>query len=247
MSSQGLTIFMFKALCWNIRGLHGHDLCHLPSGGSLLSLGIQDVQATIWAINGGRLDSSQSYPHSIQPYYYNDETTRLVATLPTLRDRFFGLLHPHKRVRIHRHKKSMWVSHADTVSGLSLSPDRLLLYSISWDRTIKVWRTSDFKCVKSIEGAHDDAINAIVVSKDGTVYTGSADAKIKVWKKNALVGVNALALGLDGNVLYSGGGDGSIFVWEISCLDQAGVVGRLKGHAKAVMQFDFHVVQFDTD
>ncbi|KAK1272488.1 hypothetical protein QJS04_geneDACA015185 [Acorus gramineus] len=81
----------------------------------------------------------------------------------------------------------MWISHADTVSGLALSPDRLLLYSISWDRTIKVWRTSDFKCLKSIEGAHDDAINAIVVSKDGTVYTGSADAKIKVWKKNALV------------------------------------------------------------
>ncbi|KAK1310870.1 hypothetical protein QJS10_CPA08g01618 [Acorus calamus] len=99
----------------------------------------------------------------------------------------------------------MWVSHADTISGLALSPDRLLLYSISWDRTIKVWRTSDFKCLKSIEDAHDDAINAIVVSKDGTVYTGSADAKIKVWKKNALV----MTL-----QKHSGSADRTIRIWR---------------------------------
>ncbi|KAL4345025.1 hypothetical protein AHAS_Ahas11G0237100 [Arachis hypogaea] len=31
--------------------------------------------------------------------------------------------------------------------------------------------------------AHDDAINAVAVSNDGRVYTGSADKRIKVWKK----------------------------------------------------------------
>jgi WD40 repeat protein len=176
----------------------------------------QDHKIRVWKIN------YQEPDHQIQKY------TRL-ATLPTLGDRAFKLLMPKNQVQIRRHKKCTWVHHVDAVSALALSDDESLLYSVSWDRTLKIWRTKDFKCLESLTNAHDDAINALALSNDGHVYTGSADKKIKVWKQNVeddrkkkhfLVatlekhnsGINALALSSDGAVLYSGACDRSILV-----------------------------------
>lgn len=136
------------------------------------------------------------------------------------------------------------------MSALALTHDGALLYSGSWDRTFKIWRTSDFKCLETVWNAHDDAINTIVVSPDGYVYTGSSDRKIKVWrklageKKHMLIdtlekhksAVNALALSSDGSVLYSGACDRSILVWEKDSGERHMVVaGALRGHSKGVL------------
>lgn len=120
---------------------------------------------------------------------------------------------------------------------------------MSWDKTLKIWRSSNLRCVQSIK-AHDDAINALAIAPDGTVYTGSADTKIRAWarapgeKRHALVAtferhrsaVNALALSSDGSVLYSGANDRSIVVWEREeSANHLVVVGALRGHAKAIL------------
>ncbi|KAG8379041.1 hypothetical protein BUALT_Bualt07G0046900 [Buddleja alternifolia] len=178
-----------------------------------------------------------------------DQKFAQLHTLPTLGDRAIKLLLPRNHIQIRRHKTCTWVHHVDTVSALALSSDETLLYSVSWDRSLKIWRTSDFKCLESVANAHDDAINAITVSDDNHVYTGSSDNKIKVWKKSekkhSLVailekhdsGVNALAISnMDGMILYSGGSDGSILVWR----DEGGgsgmvVVGPLRGHTKSIL------------
>ncbi|KAL0368273.1 UNVERIFIED_CONTAM: protein JINGUBANG [Sesamum calycinum] len=154
------------------------------------------------------------------------------------------LLSAKNYVKVRRHKKCTWVHHVDAVSALALTRDGSLLYSVSWDRTLKVWRTSDFKCLESVQNAHDDAINAVVLSDDGLVYTGSADKTIKVWrkpdgeKKHSLVStlekhksaVNALALSSDGSVLYSGACDRSIIVWEKDgSAAHMAVAGALRG------------------
>lgn len=94
------------------------------------------------------------------------------------------------------------------------------------------------------------------MAQDGHVYTGSADKKIKVWrksspeKKHSLVatlekhnsGINALAVGNGGAVLYSGACDRSILVWERERKDGGGgggaavaVVGALRGHTKSIL------------
>ena len=172
-----------------------------------------------------------------------------VATLPTLGDRVTKILLPKNHVQIRRHKKCTWVHHVDTVSSLALSHDGTLLYSVSWDRTIKVWRTKDFACLESIRNAHDDAINAVAVSADGHVYTGSTDKRIRVWrkkegeKKHSVVdtlekhksGINALALSSDGCVLYSGACDRSILVSEQGENGKLVVVGALRGHTKSIL------------
>ncbi|MFS7912473.1 putative transcription factor WD40-like family [Helianthus anomalus] len=161
--------------------------------------------------------------HKIRVWKTNTQQNKLahLATLPTLGDRALKILIP-------KHKKSTWVHHLDTVSALALSNDGSLLYSVSWDKTLKIWQTADFKCLESVASAHDDSINALVLSSNGEVYTGSTDRKIKIWRKTSegedhiLVatlekhksGVNALALSVDENTLYSGGSDRWIVVWE---------------------------------
>jgi WD40 repeat protein len=181
-----------------------------------------------------------------------DGTRRLVLTavLPTVCDRLRTCLLPWSYVEVRRHRRRTWVHHVDAVTALAVSPNGALLYSSSWDRSLKVWRLPDFRCLESVPAAHDDAINALVASPDGHVYTGFADKKIKAWRrslerknKHVLVGtferhrsaVNALALGGNGKVLYSGACDRSVVVWELGAGGSLEATVTLRGHVKAIL------------
>lgn len=208
------------------------------NGGLLLS-SHQDGKIRAWRAGSRRRDG-ETRPQLV-----------LRAVLPTAVDRLRTCLLPWSYVEIRRHRRCTWVHHVDAVTALAVSPDGALLYSASWDRSIKVWRLPGFRCVESIAAAHDDAINALAVSPDGRVYTGSADKKIKAWtrgpgqRKHALVGtmerhrsaVNALALGANGKVLYSGACDRSVVVWESAGGGDGGMeaTGTLRGHARAIL------------
>ncbi|KAG8094298.1 hypothetical protein GUJ93_ZPchr0012g21545 [Zizania palustris] len=175
----------------------------------------------------------------------------LDAVLPTTVDCLCAFLLPGSYVEVRRHKKSTWVHHVDAVTALALSPDGAHMYSVSWDRSLKAWRLPSLRCAESVAAAHDDAINAVVAAPDGNVYTGSADKTVKAWRRHpgqknlSLVStmerhrsaVNALALGVGGRVLYSGGCDRSVVVWEAAAGDSGRMVatGTLRGHAKAVL------------
>lgn len=176
----------------------------------------------------------------------------LVATLPTVGDRLRRFMLPKNYVTVRRHRKQLWIEHADAVSALAASDG--VVYSVSWDKTLKSWRGggnsgSDLRCLESVR-AHHDAVNAVVVAAGGTVYTGSADGRIRVWARQAgeerhsLVAtlekhrsaVNALALTGDGSVLFSGACDRSILVWEREdSANHMAVTGALRGHAKAIL------------
>jgi WD40 repeat protein len=172
---------------------------------------------------------------------------KLLATLPTINDRLRRFVLPKNYVTVRRHKKRLWIQHADAVTGLAVNNG--LIYSVSWDKSLNVWRASDLRCVEAIK-AHEDAVNTVAVSVDGTVYTGSADRRIRVWtkpfgeKRHVLIAtlekhksaVNALSLNDDGSVLFSGACDRSILVWERE--DSANymvVTGALRGHSKAIL------------
>ncbi|KAL1539380.1 protein JINGUBANG-like [Salvia divinorum] len=174
---------------------------------------------------------------------------KLTATLPTGVDRCVRMFSAGSYVEVRRHRRQTWVHHVDAVAALAASADGAFLYSVSWDRSMKVWRSTDFRCVESVQAAHDDAINAVAAAVDGSVYTGSADQLIKVWRRrdgeqrHSLVAtlekhksaVNALALSTDGSVLYSGACDRSIVVWEKRAGGGLVVTGALRGHKKAIL------------
>jgi len=172
---------------------------------------------------------------------------RLLSSLPTVTDRLRRCIVPRNYVSVRRHKSRLWIQHCDTVSGLAVNQS--LMYSVSWDKSFKVWDLFSFRCLESVK-AHEDAINAVVVNDDGTVYTASADGSIKVWrrdceaKRHALVStiarqkstVNALALDGGGAGLFAGSCDGTICRWEWGCEENGAVkMETLRGHSGAIL------------
>ena len=153
---------------------------------------------------------------------------KLLGTLPSAKDFLINAIASEKNyVQIRRHYSRLWIQHVDTITSLVVEPDGSLLYSGSWDKTVKVWKLSKMKCIQSIK-AHDDAVNAMMIGREnGILYTASADKTVKGWKKigerrvlmwrideahNAAV--NAMVMSGDGSMVYTAGSDCKINVWR---------------------------------
>ncbi|KAJ7949283.1 myosin heavy chain kinase B-like [Quillaja saponaria] len=176
----------------------------------------------------------------------SENVFKLVDTLPTTKDYLGKFMKQSNYVQTRRHHKRLWIEHADSISCLTVYNG--LIYSGSWDKTLKVWRLPDLKCLESIK-AHDDAINGLVTSK-GIVYSASADGKIKAWGKegktsHALKGIleghkdvclNSVTVSEDGKWVYGGGSDGFVMGWEGSRdLVSWKLVSETKAHQMAVL------------
>ena len=176
----------------------------------------------------------------------SENVFKLSDTLPTTKDYLGRFMKQSNYVQTRRHHKKLWIEHADSISCLTVHNG--LIYSGSWDKTLKVWRLSDLKCLESIK-AHDDAINGLVASK-GIVYSASADGKIKAWGKegknsHALKGIleghkdvsiNSVIVSEDGKWVYGGGSDGFVMGWEGSMnFVSWKLVNETKAHQMAVL------------
>ncbi|XP_054822931.1 protein JINGUBANG-like [Prosopis cineraria] len=193
--------------------------------------GHQDGRIRVWKVSGK-----------------NNTVYKRVATLPTLRNYIKCSMKPRNYVEGRRNRSVLWIKHHDAISCLGLTKDASLIYSASWDKTFKVWRASNFKCLESVT-AHDDAVNALVVGTDGLVFTGSADGTVKVWRREVQgkgtkhffsqtllkqeCAVTALALSPDSSYLYCGSSDGMVCYWEQGKPESHG--GNLRGHKLAVL------------
>ncbi|KNA10178.1 hypothetical protein SOVF_146800 [Spinacia oleracea] len=170
------------------------------------------------------------------------------GSLPTLKDLFKASIKPSNYVEVKRHRSSLWIKHSDAISSLSMNAEQGLLYSSSWDRTFKVWRICDSKCLESV-AAHEDAVNSVVTGSEGMVFTGSADGTVKVWRREMQgkvtkhfcvqtllkqeCAVTALAVDPTGSIVYCGSSDGMVNFWERDKNLAHG--GVLRGHKLAVL------------
>ncbi|XP_047329559.1 protein JINGUBANG-like [Impatiens glandulifera] len=188
----------------------------------------------------------------IRVWKFSPENTknphRRLGTLPRIRDYIKSAFNPNNYVQVRRHVSVPWIKHYDAVSCMSLDEKQGILYSGSWDKTFKVWRLSDSKCLESVI-AHHDAVNSIVTGFDCLVFTGSADGTVKVWRrelmgkttKHVLVqtlleqesAVTALATVIPQGLIYSGSSDGLVNFWESKKRLSHG--GVLHGHRAAVL------------
>ncbi|CAK9161514.1 unnamed protein product [Ilex paraguariensis] len=162
-----------------------------------------------------------------------------ITTLPRRRS-FFS----YPRKNIHQHK--------DYISCIAYNYAENLLYTGSWDKTVKAWKISGRQCVDSFV-AHEGHVNAIVINQeDGCVFTCSSDGTVKIWRrvfgesshiltmtlKFQPSPVNTLAFSLSpsGCFLYSGSSDGLINFWEKGKMSgRYNHGGFLQGHHFAVL------------
>ncbi|KAL3592069.1 hypothetical protein D5086_010709 [Populus alba] len=208
----------------------GH-IYSLATSGDLLYTGHQDGKIRVWKVS------------SKDPSVH-----KRVGTLPTMKDCIKNSMKTSNYFEVRRRKNSVWFRHYDAISCLSLSEDKTFLYSSSWDKTFKVWRISNSRCIESVI-AHDDAVNSIVAGYDGLVFTGSADGTVKVWRRELQgkgtkhffsqtllkqeCAVTAVAVNPDTTVVYCGSSDGLVNFWgRENHLSHGGV---LRGHKLAVL------------
>lgn len=199
--------------------------------GDRIFTGHQDGKVRVWKISSK-----------------NPTVHKRVGTLPTLKAFIKTSMKPSNYIEARKNRNVVWIKHSDAISSLSLSEDKNFLYSASWDRTIKVWKVSNSKCLESID-AHEDAVNAVVSGFDGLVFSGSADGSVKAWRielqgkgtkhhfSQTLLkqecAVTALAIDPAASVLYCGSSDGLVNFWEReNHLSHGGV---LRGHKLAVL------------
>lgn len=76
---------------------------------------------------------------------------KLVNTLPTAKDYLRKFILHRSYIQTGRHnKKQLWFEHGDSISCLTICNG--LIYSGSWDKTVKVWRLSDFEMLRVDQG-----------------------------------------------------------------------------------------------
>ncbi|CAH1450362.1 unnamed protein product [Lactuca virosa] len=247
----------------------GH-IYSLASSGDLLYTGSDSKNIRVWknlmefsgfksssglvkaiVVSGDRIFTGHQ-DGKIRVWKYSDKKKKAykrVGNLPTTKDYIKKSMNPNNYIEVRRRRNVPWIKHYDAVACMSLDEERGLLYSGSWDKTMKVWRLSDSKCLESVN-AHDDAINSVVVGFDGLVFTGSADGSVKVWRRE-LVGkatkhvlvytlldqdsaVTSVVVNTSQTTVYAGSSDGLVNFWEREkqTLSHGGV---LRGHKLAVL------------
>ncbi|KAL7604084.1 hypothetical protein Lser_V15G15579 [Lactuca serriola] len=228
-ASQGKEIMVWQQPDLRLLTTFGHgrgSVKDLVTVGSKIFTAHQDSKIRVWKVSRNL-----------------ENIFKFVDTLPTNKDYLGKFMKRSHYIQTRRHHKRLWIEHSDTISCLAVQDN--LIYSGSWDRTLKVWRVSDFKCLESIK-AHNDAINALTTSK-GMVFSASADGKIKAWGRlesegphflmailegHKDISMNSVIVSGDGTVVYGGGSDGYVIGWSV---DSWEVVFEVEAHKMSVL------------
>ena len=131
------------------------------------------------------------------------------------------------------------------VSFVTFSPDGNLLASSNGDDTVKLWRVSNGRDIRTIKG-HPPLI-PVIFSPDGSMLaSGSWDDTVKLWRVSdgqeirTLKGhdhwVNSVTFSPDGSMLASGSSDDTVKLWRVS---DGQKIRTLKGHRGPVTSVSF--------
>jgi len=129
--------------------------------------------------------------------------------------------------------------HGGPVRALAISPDGQTAVTGSFDSTAIRWSLTR-NAAEQVLRFHDDAVNAVVLLRDGRAATAGADGRIAIWTPGnarpdaVLEGhsapIVALAVSADGATLASASWDQTVRLWPLA----GGVPRVLEGHTQNV-------------
>src|SRR3954463_13098159 len=129
--------------------------------------------------------------------------------------------------------------HGGPVRALAISADGQTAISGSFDSTAIRWSLAR-NAAEQVLRFHDDAVNAVVLFKDGRAATAGADGRIAIWNADntrpdaVLEGhtapIAALAVSPDGTTLASASWDQTVRLWPLA----GGAPRVLDGHTQNV-------------
>jgi WD40 repeat protein/tRNA A-37 threonylcarbamoyl transferase component Bud32 len=115
--------------------------------------------------------------------------------------------------------------HRSRITSLAWSPDGTCLASVSYDKTARLWNTSNGTQILLYRG-HTARVNALAWSPDGRhLASASSDCTVQIWEaangshvftyRGHTTEVTALAWSPDGRYLASGDADKNVHVWQM--------------------------------
>ncbi len=136
--------------------------------------------------------------------------------------------------------------HANSVNGVSFSPDGNMLASASDDNTVKLWNSETGKEINTLTG-HTDVVWGVSFSPDGNMLaSASADGTVKLWNSetgeeiNTLTGhkgqVNKVDFSPDGTMLASTSHDKTVKLWKT---ETGELINPLSGHKQWIWGVSF--------
>jgi hypothetical protein len=121
--------------------------------------------------------------------------------------------------------------HDGPVGSIAFSPDRRILASGGYDRTVILWDPQSRQPIGEPFKGHDAGVSSVAFSPDGrTLASGSGDSTVILWDPQTRqqigeplrghdvlgdVGVSSVAFSPNGRVLASGSGDNIIILWDV--------------------------------
>ncbi|MEA5596367.1 eIF2A-related protein [Rivularia sp. UHCC 0363] len=139
--------------------------------------------------------------------------------------------------------------HSDAVVSVSFSPDRKLLASASYDKSVKLWSLNPPKL--PVLRGHEDRVLSVAWSPDGKMLASSSrDHTVKLWQRQSsstvetrfyktLLGhtdrVASVSFHPNGKILASAGYDKTIKIWR----QDGQLLKTLSGHTDSVTSISF--------
>jgi WD40 repeat protein len=132
--------------------------------------------------------------------------------------------------------------HNREIHTLLLSRDKKFLFSGSGDKSIRVWDTNTWECIKVLEG-HDWLVNSLITDFDDRyLYSGGWDSFIIKWDlqtysevdrfySGQIGGIKCIAISKNNQTIITGGGDQIV---RLTDTKNYKIIVELKGHTDFV-------------
>ena len=144
------------------------------------------------------------------------------------------------------HKSGTLRGHIYSVNTATFSPDGKYIVSASNDNTLKIWDTTNGKCIKTLEG-HTDDVHSANFSPDGKyIVSASLDKTLKIWDTQSWECIKTLeghtgdatsaTFSPDGRYIVSASIDNTIKIWDTQTGE---CIKTLEGHKSQVRSANF--------
>jgi WD40 repeat protein len=115
--------------------------------------------------------------------------------------------------------------HTAAVTALTFSPDRRLLATSSWDRTVRLWDTTSGETIRTLIG-HQGPVTGVRFNGDGTQLVSSGlDGTLRLWDtatgegRAVLKGhspISGLSFNITSGRVVAGAIDGMLEIWDVN-------------------------------